>query len=114
MGRPQSVAMRRDLLAARFRAHKLSFFIHDFMDAGCLDCDRVDACVFMVATGEGPISMCLHNARRDSFILQPIRTEAGWWDPLSGRTGQDANPAGPVEHGRKTLKGRLRAAGAAP
>lgn len=107
-------AMRRDLLAARFRAHKLSFFIHDFMAADCLDCDRVDACVFMVATGEGPISMCLHNARRDSFILQPIRTEAGWWDPLSGQTGQDPNPAGPVRHDPKTLKGRLRAAAAAP
>ena len=76
-------AIRRDLLAARGRVHKLSFFIHDFMDADCLDCARIDACVFMVATGEGPISMCLHNAKRDAFILAPVQTPAGPWDPVA-------------------------------
>ena len=115
--------MRRDLIASRGRAHKLSFFIHDFMDAGCLDCERIDACVFMVATRDGPISMCLHNAKRDEFILKPVRSaDGGWWDPLSGRTSRraptgDGGQAG-VVHTRKTLKGRLRtaeaAAGAAP
>jgi len=103
-------AMRRDVLAARGRAHKLSFFIHDFMDAGCLDCDRIDACVFMVATGEGPISMCLHNAKRDAFILPPVATEAGWWDPLTGAITGARTAPGMVEHSAKTLKGRLRAA----
>jgi len=37
----------------------------------------------------GPISMCLHNAKRDAFILAPIRlgTSDGkrFWDPLSGQ-----------------------------
>ncbi len=102
-------AMRRDLWAARGRAHKLSFFVHDFMDAGCLDCQRIEACVFTVATGDGPVSMCLHNAKRDVFILQPTRTDGGWWDPLTGRISQE-QASGAVRHGPKTLKGRLRAA----
>ena len=28
---------------------------------------------FKVMTRDGPLSMCLHNAKRDSYILQPIR-----------------------------------------
>ncbi len=106
-------AMRRDLLASRGRAHKLSFFIHDFMDAGCLDCGRIDACLFMVATADGPLSMCLHNAKRDEIILKPIRLteKAAWWDPLTGRMQNTDSPgAGAVAHTRKTLKGRLKKA----
>ena len=104
--------MKGDLFASRGKAHKLSFFIHDFMDAGCLDCERIDACVFMVATRDGPISMCLHNAKRDEFILKPVQAaEGGWWDPLSGKVSRAAEP-GPgqpkVVYTRKTLKGRLR------
>ena len=105
--------MSGDLVASRGRAHKLSFFIHDFMDAGCLDCERIDACVFMVATRDGPISMCLHNAKRDEFILKPIQAADGqWWDPLTGKL-RTSETAGPVVHSRKTLKGRLRSADAA-
>ncbi len=103
-------AMRRDLLAARLRVHKLSFFLHDFMDAGCLDCERIDACVFSVATAAGPVSMCLHNARRDAYILQPVATGRGWWDPLSGEVTAAKPSGGPVRLGPKTLKGRLKAA----
>ena len=102
--------MRRDLFAARLRVHKLSFFIHDSMDAGCLDCDRVDACVFSVATAEGPVSMCLHNAKRDAYILQPVAAGPGWWDPLTGVVSATKLRGGPVQHGPKTLKGRLKAA----
>lgn len=104
-------AMRRDLIAGGLKAHKLSFFIHDFMDSSCLDCDRVAACAFMVATADGPISMCLHNAKRDQFILQPIWTGdgTGWWDPLTGRIAGQRQP-GTVAHTRKTLKGRLKEA----
>lgn len=80
--------MRSDLWAARGRAHKLSFFIHNFMDARGLERDRLDACSFMVATADGPISMCLHNARRDSFILKPVGIETAQgvrnWHPLNG------------------------------
>ncbi|MCI0402048.1 MAG: radical SAM protein [Acidobacteria bacterium] len=60
---------RRDLWAVRGRVNKLSFVIHNFMDASRLERDRVQACVFMVATAEGPMSMCLHNAKRDRYIL---------------------------------------------
>ena len=82
-------AMRRDLLAARGRVNKLSFFIHNFMDACSLDLDRIAACVFKVATRDGPVSMCLHNAKRDAFILEPVplrRADEEWlWDPLMGQ-----------------------------
>jgi 7,8-dihydro-6-hydroxymethylpterin dimethyltransferase len=42
----------------------------------------------MVMTGDGPISMCMHNAKRDDFILKPVEVQgkAGVvWDPLTGR-----------------------------
>ncbi|MEM9757819.1 MAG: radical SAM protein [Pseudomonadota bacterium] len=61
-----------DLLRAGGRAHKLTFFIQNFMDAQQLDEERVDACSFMVMTAEGPVSMCLHNANRDEYILKPL------------------------------------------
>lgn len=80
--------MRRGLVAEHGRVHRLGFFIHDFMDACHLQGDRLDACAFMVATADGPVSMCLHNARRDSFITKPFRLAAGSkeriWDPLVG------------------------------
>lgn len=63
---------RRDLVAARGRVHKLSFFVHNFMDAMALDKGRIDACSFMLMTADGPVSMCAHNARRDDYILKPI------------------------------------------
>lgn len=82
--------MRRDLLAARGRVHKLSFFVQNFMDASALDPDRIHACSFMVMTAQGPVSMCAHNAKRDEFILKPlgVRTDAGQgiWNPVSGVT----------------------------
>ena len=61
---------RADLIAARGRAHKLTFFTHNFMDAEALDRERIDACVFMAMTQHGPISMCAYNARRDHYLLQ--------------------------------------------
>ena len=81
--------MRRDLLVARGRVTKISFFIHNFMDACRLERERIEACAFMVATAEGPLSMCLHNARRDNFLLKPIKTSAErgqvFWNPVTGR-----------------------------
>lgn len=91
-------AMRRDLVQSRGRADKLSFFIHNFMDASQLEQERVDACVFMTATADGPISMCLHNAKRDSFILQKLRVADGEWDPLG-----EASQRVPVK-GRRRLE----------
>jgi hypothetical protein len=88
--------MRRDLVAARGKVSKISFFIHNFMSACSLERDRVAACAFMVATADGPISMCLHNARRDDFLLRPlpIRHRAGaiFWNPITGRLQNDPHP----------------------
>ena len=100
--------MRRDLLAAR-RVHKLSFFIHNFMDAKALEADRIAACSFMVATDDGPIAMCLHNARRDSFILKPVTlaTETGprAWQPLTGALdGEPARPRRIPPKGRTVIR----------
>ncbi len=91
---------RRDLLAARGRVHKLTFFTHNFMDACSLQRERIDACVFMAITHEGPISMCAYNAQRDRWLLQPLATAAGVWQPLRG------SAVIPL----KLLKGRAREA----
>jgi len=91
LGRKLRLA-RADLIAARGRVHKLSFFIHSFMDACALEKERIKACSFMVATQDGPISMCLHNAKRDAFILSPVRMRTaagdGLWHPLTGKMTQ--------------------------
>jgi hypothetical protein len=85
-GLRQAWHMKHDLLAARGRVHKLSFFIHNFMDAQGLDPERLHACSFMVMTADGPLSMCAHNARRDDFILAPLEIETAQgktrWLPL--------------------------------
>ena len=108
--------MRGDLMAARGRVRTLSFLVHGFMDAGGLERERIEACVFKAMTRDGPVSMCLHNAKRDSYILQPIRmhTWAGdrYWNPLSGALGRE--PGEPLraklqQPGRKRAKGSLRA-----
>lgn len=103
--------MRREVLAARGGVHKLSFFIHDFMNACELEKDRVDACSFMVATPEGPLSMCLHNAKRDAYLLRPIALTSGervrFWDPASGRIGRQPRVE-PVRLNRKNARGLAR------
>ncbi len=104
--------IKGDLLAGRGRAHKLSFFIHDFMNACELEHDRVEACAFMVASGDGTISMCLHNAQRDAHLLVPAQVREShavrWWNPVSGQL-QDAPhlPRSPVLT-RKTARGRAK------
>ncbi|GLK70669.1 hypothetical protein [Ancylobacter dichloromethanicus] len=85
--------MKDDLIAAHGRVNKLSFFIHNFMDACELDPERIRACVFMAATRDGPVSMCLFNAHRDASILRPVRLrkdDGEWfWNPLSGEVAKD-------------------------
>ncbi|MBF6989465.1 radical SAM protein [Cupriavidus sp. IK-TO18] len=87
-------AMREDLVRSRGRVHTLSFVIHNFMDASKLEADRIEACAFKVITADGPMSMCLHNARRDAFILRPIRFHRGTsslsWNPLTGTETSEA------------------------
>jgi len=89
--------------------HKLSFFIHDFMHADCLDPERIEACIFHCATAEGTRSMCAFNAEREARILEPLAVEGGYWDPLTG--GLDDRPP-PVAAApaltRKTAKGHHR------
>ena len=98
---------RADLVRARGRVDKLSFFIHDFMDGCHLEKDRVDSCVFTAATNGGPISMCLHNAKRDVFILDPVKSETGesvsFWNPLSG----EITRAPVVLHGAIALRHKV-------
>ncbi|MEM7568579.1 MAG: radical SAM protein [Pseudomonadota bacterium] len=94
-------ALKKGLLRSGGRLHKLTFYIHNFMGAEALDKERCEACIFMTMTRDGPLSMCVHNARRDDFITQDIRTAQGTWSPL--REKQTAQPL-------KRLKGRRRAA----
>jgi molybdenum cofactor biosynthesis enzyme MoaA len=98
--------LRADLFVARGRVHKLTFFTHNFMDAKALERERIDACVFMAMTQHGPISMCAYNARRDHYLLQPIATSQGLWQPLAGRGVAGDVAVFPI----KFLKGRSRAA----
>ena len=101
--------MRRDLVAARGRVHKLTLFTHNFMDACGLDVERIDACVFMAITQDGPLSMCAYNAQRDSYLLRPLQTAQGLWQPL--RAGPATVPGAAVPtFPIKWLKGRPRAA----
>jgi hypothetical protein len=61
--------------------------------------------------------MCLHNAKRDEFILHPVKLndERGdrFWNPLSGETSARPVRIAIVDVGRKNAKGRLRSALAA-
>jgi 7,8-dihydro-6-hydroxymethylpterin dimethyltransferase len=99
--------MRRDLVRGRGRVHKVSFLIHNFMDACALERERIEACIFMAMTAQGPVSMCLHNARRDSFILEPLEVEAGGarrlWEPLTGFADAPAKPRKVIAKGRSRL-----------
>ena len=86
---------------------KISFFIHNFMDACDLDAERIDACVFMAATAEGPMSMCAYNAERERILLKPIVLSDGQtWQPLA--LAPDAN--GEIRIPVKWLKGKPREA----
>ncbi|MES2710559.1 MAG: radical SAM protein [Pseudomonadota bacterium] len=104
--------LKGDLWRSGGRANKLTFFLHNFMDAENLCRQRIGACVFMVQTAEGPISMCLHNAKRDSFILQPLKVGtgagAGWWDPLTGATRESVTVTREPALTKKTARGRRR------
>jgi tetraether lipid synthase len=97
--------------------NKLSFVIHDFMDACRLERDRVDACAFMAMTQRGPISMCLHNAKRNAFIFASVRLSGPqgdrFWNPVSGELMESsAGMHRPTDLGRKAEKEPLkRAAG---
>ena len=80
-------AVRKELWR-RQRVGKITFFVHNFMDADALDPERVRNCSFMIMTADGPVSMCEHNARRDDYILKPLPLPgrpAVAFDPRTGR-----------------------------
>lgn len=105
--------MRGGLWRGRGRVRKISFFVHNFMDACHLEHDRIKACIFMVATPDGMRSMCLVNAQRDRMILAPVEVEqAGrrfFWDPVTGEITGQARSRGAAPLTRKTARGRARA-----
>lgn len=104
--------MKADLFAAKGHATKISFFIHNFMDACHLERERIDGCIFMAATRDGPISMCLHNAKRDAFLLQPVKVggsrNKGFWNPVSGAVTPSSPRIVKPPLTRKTARGRAR------
>ncbi len=88
--------LARKLLEARAvpwrreRFGKMTFFIHNFMDADALDPERIRNCSFMVMTEEGPVSMCEVNSRRDNFILKRVELPGHaegprFFEPTTGR-----------------------------
>ena len=92
-------SVRREL-RRRERVGKITFFIHNFMDAAHLDPERIRNCSFMVMTEEGPVSMCEVNARRDTFVLKPVRMPGParrQFDPRTGRIEEDRPSVRPVE-----------------
>ena len=103
---------RAELVAARGRVHKLTLFTHNFMDACSLDRERIDACVFMAITQDGPLSMCAYNAQRGKYLLRPLKTAGGVWQPLGddARAGRGAGVGGTNVFPIKLLKGRTREA----
>jgi 7,8-dihydro-6-hydroxymethylpterin dimethyltransferase len=99
----QRAALWHALRHTGCRVHKLTFFTHNFMDACALDRDRIEACVFMAMTQHGPLSMCAFNAQRDRFLLQPLATASGEWQPLHAPRADSTAPV-------RVLRGREREA----
>jgi len=88
---PKVWRLRNDLLAARGRVHTLSYLVHNFMHEHALEAERVAACAFSVMTADGPLSMCLHNAKRDEYILKPLLVPGreSPWRPMGGAVAAD-------------------------
>lgn len=107
---------KRLILRSRGKMNTMSFFMHNFMDASALDSERITACAFKVMTEQGPMSMCLYNAKRDNYLLQPtrIKTEHGisFWQPLTGAITDKLKTVEevvtPMKHPIKSLKGKSR------
>jgi 7,8-dihydro-6-hydroxymethylpterin dimethyltransferase len=87
------------------RVSKISFFLHNFMDASALDRERLDCCIFMAAAADGFVPMCEYNARRDEYILRPVNGQSS---VLRLDTAVRADHDGLVRYPVKFLKGRSR------
>ena len=103
---------RRDFIAARGRVGKLSFFVHNFMDSAQLDKARCEACSFMVMTPEGPMSMCVHNAKRDDYLLVAAKVKREnkllYFNPVTGQLEDRMPDRIAVQLTRKNARGRAR------
>jgi len=107
--------IKSDLIAAKGKINTISFLIHNFMDACALERERIDDCAFKTMTAQGPLSMCLHNAKRDDYILQPValqtENDLRYWQPLSGSVSVESSSTkntNPTTYSIKRLKGRSR------
>jgi tetraether lipid synthase len=104
------------VLQSKGKINTMSFFMHNFMDDNQLDSERISACAFKMMTEQGPISMCLYNAKRDNYLLQPtrVKTEQGisFWHPLTGAITSKLKTAEeviiPIQRPIKKLKGKSR------
>ncbi|MGR3344393.1 MAG: radical SAM protein [Paracoccaceae bacterium] len=105
--------LRGGLWSSKGKVHRMAVMIHSFMDAEQLERDRCETCVFMVATNDGPLSMCVHNARRDHHIFAPVKISAkngdSWWDAATGKKTSAPGQHSFGEIPFKLLKGRMRA-----
>lgn len=105
--------LRGGLWRSRGRLTRLTVMLHDFMPADALVPARCESCVFMVATADGPVSMCQVNADRDAYVFAPVRVEMPsghrWWSAATGRVEEVARrvPPAPIPPRRK--KGRAKA-----
>ncbi|WP_170762811.1 radical SAM protein [Ruegeria lacuscaerulensis] len=109
-----ALRLRSGLLRGPVR--RQAVFIHNFMAADALEEDRCASCVFMVATANGPLSMCAHNARRDLHLASPDRLEGpigpSWWNaaiPCLSDSPDLPDLSDPLQAPLKRLKGQLRA-----
>lgn len=103
---------RRDFIAARGRIGKISFFVHNFMDSSQLDRERCDACSFMVMTPDGPLSMCVHNAKRDAYLLVAAKVQKDnkirYFNPVTGQFEDNMPARIAVNLTRKNARGRAK------
>jgi 7,8-dihydro-6-hydroxymethylpterin dimethyltransferase len=103
---------RHDLITARGKVGKISFFVHNFMDSSQLDKARCESCSFMVMTPEGPLSMCVHNAKRDQYLLVPSKVQRNsqikFFNPATGEFADHLPSRIEVSLSRKNARGRGR------
>ncbi|MEQ1515499.1 MAG: hypothetical protein ABL931_03315, partial [Usitatibacteraceae bacterium] len=103
---------RRDFISARGKVGKISYFVHNFMDSKSLDKERCDACSFLVLTPEGPISMCVHNAKRDDYLLVAARVKHEnrmmYFNPATGKFEDRMPDRIAITLTRKNARGRAK------
>jgi 7,8-dihydro-6-hydroxymethylpterin dimethyltransferase len=103
---------RKDFWASRAKLGKISFFVHDFMDASALEKDRCEACSFMVMTPQGPMSMCVHNAKRDEYLLVAAEVKRHnkvmFFNPSTGVLEDQMPKAISVTLNRKNARGKAK------